>query len=880
MVESRELSPVRLGDAKTGTFLAVRGVVAEAAVDGPFARTTIAVTFHNDLGRTLEGDLVFPLPPSAALEGLKATVGKRVVVAKLRPRPRAQAEYARAVAAGKTAALGETEGEDLARLRVAPIEDGEDVKIELVLVHPLLPTDGGHRLVLPLTYMPRYVESEAALKDVERAAVDRPRPLTLAARAQVTVRIESPSGKLADLRCTSHKIHAEIARGETVITVRDAPLDRDLHLEIQDRPRGADPTLWIQHDPGDGPDALGPTTAIAVVPPAHADEGPVVPRTVTFLVDRSGSMDGGPMASAIRAVRGSLRALGPDDRFNVIAFDNTLEVLAPRPVPFADDTLAAADAFISSIHARGGTEASMAMAAALDDNQTRAQAVARPEAPPLDAGHRLRVVVFMTDGDVAGAEQVLKTAREKLVDTRIHVVGIGHSVHHGMLSALAAAGGGAYLPVSTDEDLEQALARLKNAINAPVWTGLKVTLDREGERRSPKQVEPSGPLDLFAGQPLLLSFRGALEPGDRLVLEGQRPGGDDRRLIVDLHGAKSTSPTVAPLVWALLRNRRLTYRFDPADDATLEGLGTTFGLTNRMVALVGVHDDQRGVTVEGTIPVSLPMPAEAAEQMTRAGGYGGPRPAAGAPGGAVRGKMMAYAPQSPPAGPSGFAPPPPMAYGAPPGFGPPPPPPQAPGGYGGPQGMPAAGNYGWQPPAPQGMPGPGAYGAPPPPPARMAAPAAAPAPAKAAPPPQPAYTDDEAGLRALLLSQGAGGLFAGDVGVTLAAVAALVTRGHTHREGGFRSELRRTLGALKGKLAAGGDAGVHAALAAAILLIAAGEEPPAELPDPLKAALTGLSTSDLPAARQAVRAALLAAPASWRSHVLAGEIARVFQLVG
>jgi hypothetical protein len=160
------------------------------------------------------------------------------------------------------------------------------------------------------------------------------------------------------------------------------------------------------------------------------------------------------------------------------------------------------------------------------------------------------------------------------------------------------------------------------------------------------------------------------------------------------------------------------------------------------------------------------------------------------------------------------------------------------------------------------------------------APAAAPAPAKAAPPAPPTLTDDEAGLRALLLSQGAGGLFAGDVGVTLAAVAALVTRGHTHREGGFRSELRRTLGALKGKLGAEGDAGVHAALAAAILMVAVGEEPPAELPEPLRTALAGLSMSDLPAARQTVRAALGAAPASWRSQALAGEIARVFQLVG
>src|SRR5262249_13133368 len=122
-------------------------------------------------------------------------------------------------------------------------------------------------------------------------------------------------------------------------------------------------------------------------------------------------------------------------------------------------------------------------------------------------------------------------------------------------------------------------------------------------------------------------------------------------------------------------------------------------------------------------------------------------------------------------------------------------------------------------------------------------------------------------------------LFAGDVGATLAAVAALVTRGHTHREGLFRGELRRTATALKGKLTTSGDAQVIAALALALLVIPAGEAPPAELPAPLAAALAGPPPPALPAARAAVRAALLAAPASWRAHPLAADVARAFQLV-
>ncbi|MFO0629042.1 MAG: hypothetical protein U0325_25935 [Polyangiales bacterium] len=81
-----------------------------------------------------------------------------------------------------------------------------------------------------------------------------------------------------------------------------------------------------------------------------------------------------------------------------------------------------------------------------------------------------------------------------------------------------------------------------------------------------------------------------------------------------------------------------------------------------------------------------------------------------------------------------------------------------------------------------------------------------------APPPAPttAPDDDTAALRALMLSQRADGLF-GDVALTLASVAALVSRGHTHREGDFRAELKRTLATLRAR---GGGAGGGGAVAA------------------------------------------------------------------
>ncbi len=372
------------------------------------------------------------------------------------------------------------------------------------------------------------------------------------------------------------------------------------------------------------------------------------------------------------------------------------------------------------------------------------------------------------------------------------------------------------------------------------------------------------------------------------MLTGQRQGGEDLRLCVPLKGATEAPGTPgtedqagqAAILWALLKNRRLTYRFNSDDDLTLESLGTAFGLVNRQVALVAVDEDQRNVTIEGSVPVSLPMPGNLAAQamppqMTRAGGLHGslqsvmasmgmPPPAAAPyPSAPASAPVFAGAPTMAPARP---APPPAMRLSA-----------QAP------------------------------------------PPSAAPAEAKkqsvmaraagairsmfsseaeadddvsvfeaeadedtgrhAAAASAPLFSDDEAGLRALLLRQGADGLFDGDMGATLAAVAVLVGRGHTSREGLFRSELRRTLMTLRGQLAGlKGDERTYAALAVALLTLPGGESPPAELPATLATALAGLSLSDLHEARGKIRAALAAAPGGWQGHALARGLQGAFAL--
>jgi len=431
-----------------------------------------------------------------------------------------------------------------------------------------------------------------------------------------------------------------------------------------------------------------------------------------------------------------------------------------------------------------------------------------------------------------------------------------------------------------------------------------------------------------------------------LVLEGQTLDGEDLRLRVPLEipaelpsspyrssSVATTRDSDASTLWALMKNKRLTYRFQPEDDATLEGLGTTFSIVNRAVALVGVHDEQRDVLVEGSVPVSLPMPKNVAQPTQN---YAPMSPVAQMP--------VVNSPANPVGWPSQKSALPPMgapgaAYGPPPGAIPGAPPPiGAPGGgLGGP---PAFG-------APPGMAGPPAFGAPlgsgtqlPPTPKASqqsstrgsqstgsfsrevtpmsdledrddAVPEEAKAEAestslvsrvkrslgwdgakntenrpphqasapKSRPKPEPkptlkemhvadlqrqlkrtqTYTNDEAGLRALLLQQNAEGLFSGDLDSTLLAVAALVSAGHTAREGLFRAELRRTLVTLRGKLASlKDDPRILAATTIALLTMPHGDPAPDELPSSLASELAGVTLADLPKLRIAISSTLSA----------------------
>ena len=78
-------------------------------------------------------------------------------------------------------------------------------------------------------------------------------------------------------------------------------------------------------------------------------------------------MGGTSIVQAKASLAYALGRLRPNDRFNVIRFDHTMDVLFPASVPADAEHIGRAKSFVDALQARGGTEMVPAMRAALTD---------------------------------------------------------------------------------------------------------------------------------------------------------------------------------------------------------------------------------------------------------------------------------------------------------------------------------------------------------------------------------------------------------------------------------------------------------------------------------------------------------------------------------
>ena len=327
-----------------------------AEVTGPLAAVRVTQQFINPFETPVELVYLFPLPHEAAVTDFAFAVGGRTVRAEIAEREEARSTYEDAVQRGARAGLLNLERPNLFRLELANVAPGEAIEATLCYQERLHWEDGDYQFVFPMGITPRYHGAAPGA-----GSLDAPVTLNREAVGPVEIAVAVDAGAPAgEPRSPSHplEVERESDRRFRVSLAGQAIPNKDFVLRYPVAGAEIQAAAWVSGDEE-------PVALVTALPPRQELAGEPGPREFIFVLDRSGSMGGGPMQQALDGVRAALRALGPADTFNLLAFDDQMDWFSRRSVALTQANVNQADKWLESIHARGGTEIVTAVREAL-----------------------------------------------------------------------------------------------------------------------------------------------------------------------------------------------------------------------------------------------------------------------------------------------------------------------------------------------------------------------------------------------------------------------------------------------------------------------------------------------------------------------------------
>lgn len=583
---------------------ALLGVEVKAEVLAGHARAVVRQRYRNDEPRAIEAVYTFPLPSRAVVTGFVMEIGGRRLEGEVHEREEAFARYDDAIAKGHGAALVEQERPNVFTANVGNLLPGEETILELEYVEPLTADEGAVRFSVPTVVAPRYMPGAPGGERTGHGSADPTSRVPDADRISppigdvgygLAIEVSFDLGVPVDVESPSHSI-VKVREGDRTVvrfTQREVPLDRDVVVTAFPT-RAASAVAPIasvvaHRDGGEG------VFALTLVPDLGGSEAKRAGRTdVVFLLDRSGSMGGASMDEARTALRLCLRQLREGDRFAILAFDDRIEAFAPETVPFTQATLQRADAWLSSVDARGGTELCE---------------------PLLEAARLVPdgVVVVLTDGQVGNEDEILARFidRRGAGRSRVYSFGIGTNVSDALLFALADRTGGAVEAIHPGERIDDKVVAQFARATAPRVTDVRVSF----RGVDVGELAPAEPKTLVDGEPFaLFGTYEAAGPG-AVEIRGKRDG-ESFYVEVPFDLPEHEERAVVAKLWAQARIRDLertivTGRRADAMKQRIVDLAKTHKVSSKYTSFLVVEKrtgDRRQNAMPETrvVPVSAP----------------------------------------------------------------------------------------------------------------------------------------------------------------------------------------------------------------------------------------------------------------------------------
>ncbi|MFH1051474.1 MAG: TonB family protein [bacterium] len=458
---------------------------ADVNIVGVIADVKVTQVYKNTGKSTLEAIYIFPASTRAAVYAMTMTIGNRVLKAEIQEREKARETYEKAKKEGKTASLLEQERPNVFQMNVANIMPGDSIIVEMKYTELLVPTDKVYEFVYPTVVGPRYSNKSSENANDKDKFVETPykhegeKP-----DYKFDIKVNLSSGvPLHEVTCGTHKIQVSQTAGNHAFIELDKADEfggnKDFILKYKLSGNRIETGLILSQS---GKEKF---FLLMLQPPAKIEPKDIPSREYIFIVDVSGSMYGFPLDVSKEIMKNLLAGLKPNEKFNILFFAGSSEMLFEKSIEANDSNLNKALTMLELKKGGGGTELLPALKKVIDYKKEEGFS---------------RTILILTDGYIDVEAETFDLIRNNLKDANVFSYGIGNGVNRFLIEGMARAGQGEPFIVTNQREAKEQADKFYNYVKSPIMTNINVDFGKF----ETYDMEPKSIPDVFSDRPIII----------------------------------------------------------------------------------------------------------------------------------------------------------------------------------------------------------------------------------------------------------------------------------------------------------------------------------------------------------------------------------------
>jgi Ca-activated chloride channel family protein len=570
------LKPVGAADGA----VSIKSHHVAVTINNGYARTEVDQVFENTADHDLDAVYSFPLPKQASLSELSLWIDGNEVIGEVLEKEKAREIHKEQQSQGKDTALAEKDDFKTFDVSVSPVRAHNETRVRLVYYQPLEIDLGIGRYLYPM--------AEGGVDEERIAFWEVDNKVSGSFKFDLTLKSAFP---VKDVRVPHYdnvaavkKVHSisegkqEGAAGGDVYTVsiasaEGAVLSDDIVFYYRLDESVPARVELIPYKP----DAASPGTFMAVITPGASLKRIAEGTDWTFVLDVSGSMQGGKIHTLCKGVCKVIGKLSPNDRFRVITFNNSARDITGGYVNATPENVKKYLGVVDNIQANGSTALFAGLKEAydgLDDDRTTG-------------------IILVTDGvcNVGPTQHAdfLNLINQK--DIRLFTFVIGNSANQPLMDRLAKDSGGFAMNISDRDDIVGRLIQAKAKVLHEKLHNVNLRLHGAGV----SDMTPKDSGSLYLGQQLIVFGHYDKEDDVKLTLSA-RISGEEKSWSCKAHfPAQDTDNPELERLWALSKIDEIMQEIrekgeSPARRKQVVALGTEYSLVTDYTSMLVIEE--------------------------------------------------------------------------------------------------------------------------------------------------------------------------------------------------------------------------------------------------------------------------------------------------